>query len=75
MRFSFLKARRGSCINQEDPPRGGGKQFQRTYFFLLSLHIFAYLIIGEEVNPSSSNHPFAGLPCAVDAQGFKQSRK
>ena len=47
-RFFFLKARRGSCINKEDSPRGEGKQFQlHKLSSSSSSSFFANLIIRE----------------------------
>ena len=46
-------------INQDDPPQWKGKQ--SPYF------CFTDLIIREAADPLSSNRPFPGLHCAVDA--------
>ena len=73
MKFSFLKARRGSCINHKDPPQGENKQFQ-LHKLSSSSSSFVDLIIGEAVGPPLSNHPFAGSRCIADALRVKQSR-
>ena len=61
-------------INQEDPPRWEGKQFQLCILSSSSSPSFAVLIIREATNPPSLDHPFAGSYCDVDAQRFRQSR-
>ena len=45
-------------INQENPPRGTGKQFQ-LYVPSSSSPSFADLTIGEAADPPSSDHPSA----------------
>ena len=73
-RFSFLKERRGSCINQEDHLRGEGKQFQLYKLSFSSSSSFADLIIGEAAGSPSPDYPFAGSRCIADAPRVKRSR-
>ena len=54
-------------INQEDPPRGEGKQFQQRVLSSSSSPSFVDLIIEETINPPSSDRPFAGSYCTTDA--------
>ena len=65
-RFFFLKARRDSCINKENPPRWEEKKFQLhkiSSSFSSSSSSFAGLIIGEATDPLLPDHPFAGSRC------------
>ena len=75
-RFSFLKVRRGSCINKENPPRGEGKQFQLHKLSSSSYSSlpFVDLIIGEVTNPPSSDRPFVGSRCVADTSRVRRSR-
>ena len=68
-------------INQEDPPRWEGSNSNCAYFFLIPLHIFVDLIIGEVACTPSPDRHFLQvytsllMPRRLDDQGNNNWRR